>query len=102
MDTPDTDIKLFGYENHSMTEHDRFQEWRKANWHGGFMSGLLLDENGLYEYESPLVPMRIEGDCSAIGSGVQTALGAMLMGADPGEAVRIACAIARTARVRKQ
>jgi hypothetical protein len=37
MDTPDTEIKLFGYEDRSMAEHDRFQEWRKANWHGGFM-----------------------------------------------------------------
>jgi hypothetical protein len=73
VDTPDTEIKLFGYEDRSMAEHDRFQEWRKENWNGGFMSGLLLDENGLYEYESPLVPMRIEGDCSAIGTGAQAA-----------------------------
>ena len=57
------------------------------------LTGLLLDENGLYEYESPLVPRRIEGDCSVIGTGVQAALGAKLMGADPEEAVQIACAI---------
>ena len=93
MDIPDTEIKLFGYGDHSMAEHDRVQEWRKANWHGGFLSRLLLDENGLYEHESPLVPMRIEGDCSAIGTGAQAALGAMLMGADPEEAAQVACAI---------
>ena len=56
-------------------------------------TGLLLDENGLYEHESPPVPMRIEGDSWVIGTGAQAALGAKLMGADPGEAAKIACAI---------
>ena len=56
-------------------------------------TGLLLDENGIYEYKGPLVPIRIEGDVWAIGSGAQAALGAMYMGADPEEAVQIACAI---------
>jgi hypothetical protein len=56
-------------------------------------TGLLLDESGIYEYRYQLVPMRIEGDCWAIGSGAQAALGAMFMGADPEEAVKIACAI---------
>ena len=93
MDIPDTAIKLFGYEDHSMAEHDRFQEWRKVNRNGGFLSGLLLDENGLYEYKSPLVPMRIEGGYWAIGSGAQAALGAMYMGATPEEAADVACAI---------
>jgi len=54
---------------------------------------LPLVENGFYEYKFPLVPIRIEGDCWAIGSGAQAALGAMYMGADPEEAVQIACAI---------
>ena len=93
MDSPDTEIKMFSYEYHSMAEHDRFQEWRKANWNGGFMSGLLLDENGMYEYKSPLVPMRIEGDCWTIGTGAQAALGAMYMGANLREAAEVACAI---------
>jgi hypothetical protein len=31
MDNPDTEIELFGYDDHSMAEHDRFQEWRKEN-----------------------------------------------------------------------
>src|SRR3712207_4523317 len=56
-------------------------------------TGLLLDESGIYEYRYQLVPMRIEGDCWAIGSGAQAAMGAMLMGADPEEAVQVACAI---------
>jgi len=56
-------------------------------------TGLVLDESGIYEYTSPLVPIRIEGDFWAIGSGAQAALGAMRMGADPAEAVKIACAI---------
>jgi hypothetical protein len=56
-------------------------------------TGLILDESGLYEYKSPLVPMRVEGDVWAIGSGAQAAFGAMFMGADPEEAVRIAIRI---------
>ena len=55
--------------------------------------GLLLDETGIYEYKSSLVPTRIECDCWTVGSGAQAALGAMYMGADPEEAVQIACAI---------
>ena len=56
-------------------------------------TGLLLDENGLCENESALVTTHIEGDCWAIGSGAQAALGAIPMGADPEEAVQFACAI---------
>jgi len=56
-------------------------------------TGLILDESGIYEYKSPLVPIRIEGEFWAIGSGAQAALGAMRMGADPAEAVEIACEI---------
>ncbi len=56
-------------------------------------TGLLLNENGIYEYKGPLVPIRVEGDVWAIGSGAQAAMGAMYMGADPEEAVQIACAI---------
>ena len=56
-------------------------------------TGLILDGSGIYEYKSPLVPIRIDGEFWAIGSGAQAALGAMRMGADPVEAVEIACAI---------
>ena len=56
-------------------------------------TGLLLDETWLYKYKSPLVPTRIESECSAIGSGAQAALGAMLMGATPEEAAQVACGI---------
>ncbi len=56
-------------------------------------TGLILDESGLYEYKGFLVPILIERDFWAIGSGAQAALGAMRMGADPAEAVEIACAI---------
>ena len=57
-------------------------------------TGLILDESGLYEYKSFLVPIRIDQDFWAIGSGAQAALGAMHMGASPEEAVKIACEIA--------
>jgi hypothetical protein len=55
--------------------------------------GLVLDKDGIYEYRYPLVPIRVEGDCWAIGSGAQAALGAMSMGATPEEAAEVACAI---------
>lgn len=57
-------------------------------------TGLVLDESGLYEYTYFLIPMRIEKDFWAIGSGAQAAMGAMHMGATPWEAVEIACAVA--------
>jgi hypothetical protein len=56
-------------------------------------TGFLLDENRLYEYKSPLVPMRVEGGFWAIGRGAQAALGAMYMGATPEEAAQVACAV---------
>jgi ATP-dependent protease HslVU (ClpYQ) peptidase subunit len=56
-------------------------------------TGLVLDEDGIYEYRFQLVSIRVEGDCWAIGSGAQAALGAMFMGADPREAAEVACAI---------
>ena len=56
-------------------------------------TGLILDESGLHEYKWFLVPMHIERDFWAIGSGAQAALGAMRMGADPVEAVEVACTI---------
>jgi len=56
-------------------------------------TGLVLDEDGIYEYRFQLVSIRVEGDCWAIGSGAQATLGAMFMGADPQEAAEVACAI---------
>jgi ATP-dependent protease HslVU (ClpYQ) peptidase subunit len=56
-------------------------------------TGLILDEDGIYEYRFQLVSICVEGDCWAIGSGAQAALGAMFMGADPEEAAEVACAI---------
>ena len=58
MDTPDTEIELFGYEDNSMAEHDRFQEWRKANWHGGFML-ILSGAEGR--------PLMHKADCAYFG-----------------------------------
>ena len=56
-------------------------------------TGLVLDKDGIYEYRFQLVPIRVEVDCWAIGSGAQAALGAMFMGATPEEAAEVACAI---------
>ena len=41
----------------------------KPGGHSDEFTRLLLDENELYEDESPLVPVRIERDFWAIGSG---------------------------------
>lgn len=56
-------------------------------------TGLVLDESGLYEYKWYLVPIKIEGEFWAVGSGAPAALGAMRMGATPEEAAKIACEI---------
>ena len=56
-------------------------------------TGLILNESGLYEYRNFMVPMKIERECWAIGSGAKAALGAMHMGASPEQAVQIACEI---------
>lgn len=56
-------------------------------------TGLVLDEDGIYEYRFQLVPIGVEGDCWATGTGAQAALGAMFMGATPEEAAQVACAI---------
>lgn len=51
---------------------------------------LELNDDGLFLWTSELVPMKINDEYYAIGSGASFALGALDMGADPDVAIRIA------------
>ena len=52
---------------------------------------LELRPDGIYVYESSIIPAKIKNDFYAIGTGAAYAIGAMRMGASPTEAVAIAC-----------
>lgn len=57
--------------------------------------GMILREDGIYLWEigDKDVPEKIEADMFAIGSGGKAARAAMLLGADPKQAVEIACQV---------
>lgn len=52
---------------------------------------LELRKDGLWVYESCLLPSKIKDDFYAIGSGAPYAIAAMRLGCTPSEAVAIAC-----------
>jgi hypothetical protein len=52
---------------------------------------LELRHDGIYIYESTIIPARIKNDFWAIGTGANFAIAAMHMGASPREAVAISC-----------
>lgn len=52
---------------------------------------LELRHDGIWVYESGIIPARLKNDYFAIGTGAAYAIGAMRMGATPSEAVAIAC-----------
>jgi len=55
---------------------------------------LVLRKSGVYWYGSKLIPGGIpSGTPAAIGSGGDVAMGAMLAGKDPANAVRLACRV---------
>lgn len=55
--------------------------------------GLVLTHEGLDYYESSCVPMRIDGDSYAIGTGAQAAMAAMMLRVAPKKAIEIAAKI---------
>ena len=58
----------------------------------GQFGGIVVSEDGLiYRYTSRLIPHRVDEPFYAIGSGAPIALGAMEAGANPEEAIKIAC-----------
>ena len=52
---------------------------------------LELRNDGIYIYESTIIPARIKNDFWAIGTGANFAIAAMHMGASPRDAVAISC-----------
>lgn len=56
-----------------------------------FEALLLNSEGQIYYYESRYIPILIEEAYMAIGSGSQIALGALLCGRNPKQAVQLAC-----------
>ena len=52
---------------------------------------LELRHDGIWIYESTIIPARIKNDFWAIGTGANFAIAAMHLGATPMEAVEIAC-----------
>jgi hypothetical protein len=52
---------------------------------------LELRHDGIYIYESTIIPARIKNDFWAIGTGANFAIAAMHMGASPRDAVAISC-----------
>jgi ATP-dependent protease HslVU (ClpYQ) peptidase subunit len=51
---------------------------------------IVVDRGDIFLYETTLIPIRIEADFYAIGSGAQYAMGALSAGADIKEAILIA------------
>lgn len=51
---------------------------------------LILSPKGLWHYDSAMIPLKVEDQFYAIGSGGDLARAAMLAGATPQEAVKIA------------
>ena len=48
-------------------------------------------DNGIWIYESTIIPARIKNDFWAIGTGANFAIAAMHLGLTPAEAVKLAC-----------
>jgi len=51
---------------------------------------LMLKHDGIWIFESSIIPVRIENDFFSIGTGAGYAMGAMHLGKSPAEAVEIA------------
>jgi hypothetical protein len=60
---------------------------------GADFTALTLEKDGLYVWDSWLLPELVTDEFYAIGSGTKAALGALHMGASAVEAVQIACLI---------
>lgn len=54
---------------------------------------IVLSHEGLFYYEGDCVPLKIERDFHAIGTGAQAAIASLMCGKTPRRAVEIACAI---------
>jgi len=57
------------------------------------MDAIVLTPQGIFVYAETIIPVQLEQDFYAIGSGAHAALGAMFCGKNPVEAVEIAAKI---------
>ncbi len=94
------DGSILGIVSADLGEPEKFLAWYKAgaavdDWKGDPPKIRAIRVDGfcqLWLYDESLHPSGpIDTNCYAIGSGGEFALGAMLAGLDPFEAVRIAC-----------
>lgn len=77
--------------NQMLRAYELIEEGKKE-WDNDFDFSILeLRKDGIYIYESCLIPVKIKHDYWAVGSGSPYAIAAMRMGASPAEAVAIAC-----------
>jgi ATP-dependent protease HslVU (ClpYQ) peptidase subunit len=94
----EVDGKLVGIAGHLMHAL-KFVRWLK---HGTDMSlhydekactfdALVMDGDTIYYYDNELIPVIVEDEITAIGSGSAFAIGAIDAGASPRQAVEIAC-----------
>lgn len=76
---------------------DKILKFYQVLEHGGELDTdtdvtvLELRADGIWIYESTIIPARIKNDFWAIGTGANFAIAAMHLGASPKEAVAIAC-----------
>jgi ATP-dependent protease HslVU (ClpYQ) peptidase subunit len=80
----------------SSADGDSFLEWVKNGRHGkpprmSNFEALILSSEGVHLVQGDCRAVRVERGFDAIGTGGQVALGALVAGAGPREAVRIAC-----------
>jgi 20S proteasome alpha/beta subunit len=80
----------------SVADGDAFLEWVRTGRHGkpprlNSFEALILSPEGVHLIATDCRAVKVERGFDAIGSGAQVALGALVAGAGPREAVRIAC-----------
>jgi ATP-dependent protease HslVU (ClpYQ) peptidase subunit len=89
--------RLFGCAG-DVASIERFLKWirngdRRPRIGRDEFAALEVNPGGLFLWDEHLVPMLIDRDHHAIGSGASAAFGALAMGATPEQAVEIACQI---------
>lgn len=77
--------------NHMLRAYELIETGSKE-WNNEFdFTVMELRADGIYLYESCMIPVKIKHDYWAVGSGSAYAIAAMRLGCSPAEAVAIAC-----------
>lgn len=94
--------KIFAYDDHvigfagDVSQGLMFLAWHEAGgqgeypFDGNFEAVVLYEDGTIYSYDSGLMPIKMEHEYYAIGSGKHAAMAAMLLGCDPLDAVKVA------------